>query len=108
MLRFIRRLFDRDGAESESPRSSAAKLIVQSSSRRGKRRTSDAHFDNMARIQGSISRQAFGDAARFVRDSFRHIPDWVQETRHEYGLSISPRFRRCNRVERFSPLIHIS
>ncbi len=64
---------------------SGASEIVERPSRRGGRRASDAYFDNMVNIQGAISRQAFDEAARFVRDSFRDIPGWVQETRSEYG-----------------------
>lgn len=84
MFRFIRRLLGQN-ADSESRHSSANKLIVQSPSGQRGRRATDAYFENMARIQGAIAAQAFGEAARCVRESLRYIPDWVRENVHEYG-----------------------
>jgi hypothetical protein len=83
MLRFIRRLLGQDAGESRS--SSANELTAQSPSRQRGRRVSDAYFENMARIQGAIASQAFDEAAKYVRESFRYIPDWVRENVHEYG-----------------------
>lgn len=108
MLRLIRRQFERDGAESESPRSSAVKLIVSDpgSPRRAAHRR--RHFDNRARIQGAISRQEFGDAARFARESFRHIfPIKCRRRGAKLCPSISRRFRRYDKTERSSPLTGI-
>ena len=85
MLRFIKRLFGRDAAKSDSRNSGARELIVQGSTRQSGRRATDVYFDNMAKIQGAISRQAFEEAATLVRESFHYIPDFVRETKEEYG-----------------------
>ncbi len=82
MLRFIKRLFARDSSPS---RRGARKLTVQDQSRKRARRPTDFYFENMARIQGAIAAQSFEEAAKYVRASFRYIPDWVSETRQEYG-----------------------
>jgi hypothetical protein len=83
MLRFIKRLLGQDAGESRS--GSVNELTVQSPSRQRGRRATDAYFENMARIQGAIGNQAFGEAAKYVRESFRYIPDWVRENVCEYG-----------------------
>src|SRR6202051_1798343 len=85
MLRFIRRLLGRDAAGSEHRRRKVTELTIQGPARRDGQRASDAYFANMAKIQGAISSQAFDEAASFVRESFRYIPDWVKQTRQEYG-----------------------
>jgi len=83
MLRFIKRLLGQDFGSSRS--GSANELTVQSPSRQRGRRAADAYFENMARIQGAIATQAFDEAAKQVRESFRYIPDWVRENVYEYG-----------------------
>ena len=60
-------------------------LVVGRSSRSDRRRASDAYFDTMSRSQAAVSKRDFEEAARLVRENLDNIPDWVNETRREYG-----------------------
>ena len=85
MLRFIKRLFGTGASRDEGQRSRTTDLVVGSSPRSGRQRASEAYFDTMSRMQAAVSNRDFEGAGRLVRENFRHIPDWVRETRSEYG-----------------------
>lgn len=85
MLRFIRNLFKNNAATRASRPESTAKPAVDYSSRSRKSRVSDAYFETMFRMQKAVSSQDFEEAARLVRENLQYIPDWVRETRHDYG-----------------------
>jgi hypothetical protein len=85
MLRFIRRLFGNGAAGDEARRIKAADLVVERAPGPGRRRTSDAYFDTMSRMQAAVSNRDFEGAARLVHENLRYIPNWVRETCSEYG-----------------------
>ena len=85
MLRFIRRLFGAPVSKDEIQGSRTTDLVLQRPPRSGGRRASDAYFDTMSRMQAAGSNRDFEMAARLIRENLRYIPDWVRETRREYG-----------------------
>lgn len=85
MFRFIRRLFRNEIAAADSRRADDAELVVHRSSRSRERRVSDAYFDTMSRMQAAVSNRDYKGAAQLVRENLQYLPDWVKETRREYG-----------------------
>ena len=85
MLRFIRRLLGSDVAAVDDRRRDEAELVIRRSSRSRERRASEAYFDSMSRMQAAASSRDYEGAARLVRENLQHVPEWVKETRQDYG-----------------------
>ncbi|MCI0430651.1 MAG: J domain-containing protein [Rhodospirillales bacterium] len=85
MLRFFKRLFGNDAAGNKNQRDNGSELFIQRLSRSHEGHVSDAYFDTMTRMQTAVSSRDFKGAARLVRKNLQHIPDWVKETRRDYG-----------------------
>ena len=85
MFRFIRRLFGNDVTTADSRRGDDTELVVHRSSRSHKPCVSDTYFDTMSRMQAAVSNRDYEGAARLVCENLQYIPDWVNETRRDYG-----------------------
>ena len=85
MFRFIRRLFGNDVTTADSRGDDDTELVVHRSSRAHKPCVSDTYFDTMSRMQAAVSNRNYEGAARLVCENLQYIPDWVKETRRDYG-----------------------
>ena len=85
MLRFLRWIFGNDVAEVENRRVDEAKPVVHPSSRSRQNRVSDVYFDSMSRMRAAISNRDYQGAAALVHENLGVIPEWVKETRRDYG-----------------------
>ena len=85
MLRFLRWIFGNDAAEVENRRVDKAAKPVHRSSRSRQNRVSDVYFDLMSRMRTAISNRDYHGAAALVHENLGVIPEWVKETRRDYG-----------------------
>ena len=85
MFLFIRRLFENDVTTADSRGGDDTELVVHRSSRAHKPCVSDTYFDPMSRMQAAVSNRDYEGAARLVCENLQYIPDWVKETRRDYG-----------------------
>ena len=85
MFRFIRRLLGSDVAAVDDRCRDEAELVIRRSSRSRERRTSEAYFDSMSRMQAAVSSRDYEGAARLVRENLQYLPEWVKEWRQDYG-----------------------
>lgn len=82
-MRFIKRLFGSD-KEEDAPRRAAAPVFGKAD-RANSASVSDAYFDTMARLQSAISNRDFVSAGEYIRTNLTYIPEWVRETRQQFG-----------------------
>lgn len=85
MSRLIKWLFGASTSSDEPQRNRTTDLVPERAPRSRGRRASDAYFSTMAQMQAAISKRDYEGAARFVRENLQYIPDWVRETRSEFG-----------------------
>lgn len=85
MNRFIKRVFGRDRTTDDAWRSVGTSVVARQTPQLGKCRASDSYFATMSQMQAAVSRRDFESAARAVRENLRLIPEWVKETRRDYG-----------------------
>ena len=103
MFRFIRRLFGNDVTTADSRGDDDTELVVHRSSRAHKPCVSDTYFDTMSRMQAAVSNRDYEGAARLVCENLQYIPDWVKETRRDYGSFDIGSFQLSSRAERCLP-----
>ncbi len=82
MRQFIKRLFASGGDGGRSQRDDVESGTLP---RLRRAEVSDSYFDTMSRMQAAISRHDFEGAARLIHENLAYIPEWVKETRQQYG-----------------------
>ena len=77
MLRFIKRRLS--SGKDDSDQVSNQRVALHG------KRASDLYFETMSAMQAAISSRHYEAAARLVRENLSYIPQWVMETRRQYG-----------------------
>jgi len=77
MLSFLKRLFDKQGADTAQFREELRKPHSHSAT--------DLYFCNMSQLQEAMSKRDFENAANLVRESLIVIPGWVKEECEKYS-----------------------
>ena len=85
MLGFIKWLLGSDIAGDDDRRDGKEEPVIHPASLSREHRNSDIYFASMSRLQAAVSKRDYEGAARLVRENLKYVPQWVKETRRDYG-----------------------
>ena len=85
MLGFIKWLLGSDIAGDDNRRDGKEEPVIHPASLSREHRNSDIYFASMSRLQAAVSKRDYEGASRLVRENLKYVPQWVEETRRDYG-----------------------